>query len=268
MGEGAHGLVIAGHGSLKNPDSSRPAVAHAHRIRSLGLFDEVRTTFWKEEPAFRDVLRTVECDRITVVPLFMASGYFVDRILPREMRLTTGTNLDVDADVRVSKPVGTHPAMRDVILHRAETAVRAHEHDAELALVVVGHGTERHEESGTSTYAHVERLRALNRFSAVHALFMDESPNIAAIETHVAADAVVIVPLFVADGYHTQEDIPRILQLESTPDEQIQQPSLVNGQQRWYTEAVGTDPRMVTVILERAMEAGAPLDPATITEVA
>ena len=55
-------LVIVAHGSHLNPGSSTPTYDHADTIRRVGAFAEVREGFWKEEPSFREVLRTVESD--------------------------------------------------------------------------------------------------------------------------------------------------------------------------------------------------------------
>jgi sirohydrochlorin cobaltochelatase len=40
-------LVIIGHGSTVNPDSSAPAHAHAAEIMRRGIFAEVACGFWK-----------------------------------------------------------------------------------------------------------------------------------------------------------------------------------------------------------------------------
>lgn len=80
-------LVIAAHGSHLNPDASDPTYAHADTVRETGAFDEVRETFWKEEPHFREVIRTLESEEIFVVPLFISEGYFTEQVIPRELRL-------------------------------------------------------------------------------------------------------------------------------------------------------------------------------------
>ncbi|TKX53108.1 CbiX/SirB N-terminal domain-containing protein, partial [Halorubrum sp. SP9] len=96
--------------------------------RATGAFDEVRTGFWKEEPHFREVLRTVEGDEIYVVPLFVSEGYFTEQVIPRELRLdgwdvsewgsdglsadqATLVAEDIDREVHYCGPVGTHRAM-------------------------------------------------------------------------------------------------------------------------------------------------------------
>ena len=80
-------LLVAAHGSHLNPDSSTPAFDHADRIRAAGAFDEVQETFWKEEPHFREALRTLASEAVCVVPLFVSEGYFTEQVLPRELRL-------------------------------------------------------------------------------------------------------------------------------------------------------------------------------------
>ena len=81
-------LVIVGHGSTVNPDSSAPTLAHAEAIRRRGLFAEVHSAFWKESPALNQVLAQVASPHIYVVPNFISAGYFTTKVIPREMQLT------------------------------------------------------------------------------------------------------------------------------------------------------------------------------------
>lgn len=266
-------LVLAAHGSHLNPDASTPTFAHADRIRNAEAFAEVREAFWKEEPAFREVLRTLESDEVYVVPLFISEGYFTEQVLPRELRLkgwtpdawasdgvsataATFRPRDVDKRVHYCGPVGTHDAMSEVIVHRAETVLDGRRLD-DVGLAVVGHGTERNENSAKAIRYHADRIRDQGRFREVQALFMDEVPEVEAVTTHLESDDVVVVPLFIADGYHTQEDIPEDLGLTSDYRTGYDVPTVVDGRRIWYTGAVGTDPLVADVVLERARDAGA-----------
>ena len=267
-------LVIAAHGSHLNPGSSEPAFAHADRIRATGAFTEVREAFWKEEPSVREVLRTVSGDDVYVVPLFISEGYFTEEVLPRELRLdgwdpdlwdsdgTSATHAtlaarDVDATVHYTGPVGTHDAMSDVIVRRAESVTGDSDVGEGVGLAVVGHGTERNENSAKAIEYHAARIRERERFEDVQALFMDEDPEIDDVTDHFESDDVVVVPLFVADGYHTEEDIPEDMGLTDDASEGWETPTTVDGQRIWYAGAVGTEPLLADVILERALEAGA-----------
>ncbi|HEX8829894.1 MAG TPA: CbiX/SirB N-terminal domain-containing protein, partial [Longimicrobium sp.] len=67
-------LIIIGHGSHLNAESSAPVYRHAEAIRRTSAFDEVRECFWKEEPSMREVFDLVEADELYVVPLFISEG--------------------------------------------------------------------------------------------------------------------------------------------------------------------------------------------------
>lgn len=268
-------LVIVAHGSHLNPDSSTPTYEHADTVREAGVFDEVRTAFWKEEPSFRDVLRTLESDDVYVVPMFISEGYFTEQIIPRELRLdewdvadwgSDGTSADSatltatdapDKTVHYCGPVGTHDAMTDVVVRRAETITGDPDVGTGFGLAVVGHGTERNANSAKAIRYHAERLRDLDRFDEVHSLYMDEEPEVDDITEFFDSDDVVVVPLFIADGFHTQEDIPEDMGLTDDYRTGYDVPTSVDGHRIWYAGAVGTERLMADVVLERARDAGA-----------
>jgi sirohydrochlorin cobaltochelatase len=267
-------LVIVAHGSHLNPDASTPTYEHADTIREAGVFDEVETAFWKEEPSFREVLRTLESDEVYVVPLFISEGYFTEEVIPRELRLdewdvdewesdgTSATHATLEADdvaktVHYCGPVGTHDAMTDVIVRRAETVTGDPDVGDGFGLAVVGHGTERNENSAKAIEYHAERVAERDRFDEVKALFMDEDPEIDDVTDFFEAEDVIVVPLFVADGYHTQEDIPEDMDLTDDYRKGWDTPADVDGHRIWYAGAVGTEALMADVVLERAADAGA-----------
>jgi len=267
-------LVIVAHGSHLNPESSTPTYAHADTIRETGAFDEVREAFWKEEPHFREVLRTLESDEVYVVPLFISEGYFTEEVIPRELRLTDwdpeawesdGTSAthvtlaaeDVEKTVHYCGPVGTHDAMSDVIVRRAESVTGDPDVGDGFGLAVVGHGTKRNENSAKAVEYHADRIREMNRFEEVKALFMDEDPEVDDVTDFFESEDIVVVPLFVADGYHTQEDIPEDMGLTDDYRTGWETPAKVDGHYVWYAGAVGTEALMADVVLERALDAGA-----------
>jgi sirohydrochlorin cobaltochelatase len=272
-------LVIVAHGSHLNAESSTPTFDHADTVRATGAFDEVREGFWKEEPSFREVLRTVESEEVYVVPLFVSEGYFTEEVIPRELRLagwdpetwdsdgTSATHAtfeatDVGKTVHYCGPVGTHDAMSDVIVRRAESVTGDPDVGEGFGLAVVGHGTERNENSAKAVEYHADRIRESGRFDEVEALFMDEDPEVDDVTDFFESDDIVVVPLFVADGYHTQEDIPEDMGLTDDYRTGWDTPAIVDGHRIWYSGAVGTEPLMADVVLERARDAGADVDDA------
>ncbi|QCJ47947.1 CbiX/SirB N-terminal domain-containing protein [Haloprofundus sp. MHR1] len=275
-------LVIVAHGSHLNPDSSAPTYDHADTIRDVGAFDEVKTGFWKEEPSLREVLRTVESDEVFVVPMFISEGYFTEQVIPRELRLdgwdvsewdsdglsashATLTAADTNQRVHYCGPVGTHESMTDVLVRRAESVTDDPEVGAGFGLAVVGHGTERNENSAKAIEYHAERIREMDRFDEVQALYMDEEPEVDDVTEYFESDDVVVVPLFIADGFHTQEDIPEDMGLTDDYRTGYDVPAEVDGHRIWYAGAVGTESLMADVVLERAAEAGADVGDAVET---
>ncbi|WP_148413329.1 CbiX/SirB N-terminal domain-containing protein [Haloferax sp. KTX1] len=268
-------LVIVAHGSHLNPDSSAPTYDHADTVREVGAFDEVRTGFWKEEPSIREVLRTVEADEVYVVPLFISEGYFTEQVIPRELRLDGWDVADWDSDglsashvtltatdvpektIHYCGPVGTHAAMTDVLVRRAETVTGDPNVGEGFGLAVVGHGTERNENSAKAIEYHADRIREMDRFDEVQALYMDEEPEVDDVTDYFDSEDVVVVPLFIADGFHTQEDIPEDMGLTDDYRAGYDVPAEVDGHRIWYAGAVGTEGLMADVVLERAADAGA-----------
>jgi sirohydrochlorin cobaltochelatase len=272
-------LVIVAHGSHLNAESSTPTFDHADTVRATDAFDEVREGFWKEEPSFREVLRTVESDEVYVVPLFISEGYFTEEVIPRELRLegwdpetwesdgTSATHAtfeatDVAKTVHYCGPVGTHDAMSDVIARRAESVTGDPDVGEGFGLAVVGHGTERNENSAKAVEYHADRIRESDRFDEVEALFMDEDPEVDDVTDFFDSDDIVVVPLFIADGYHTREDIPEDMGLTDDYRTGWDTPAIVDGHRIWYSGAVGTEPLLADVVLERARDAGADVDDA------
>jgi sirohydrochlorin cobaltochelatase len=267
-------LVIVGHGSHRNPASDAPAFGHADRIRETDAFEEVREAFWKEEPSPREVLRIVDSEEVYVVPLFVSEGYFTEQVIPRELRLegwdpdlwdsdgtsaahATLTDADTSKTVHYTGPVGTHDAMTDVIVRRAESVTGDPDVGREFGLAVVGHGTKRNENSAKAIRYHADRVHERDRFAEVRPLYMDEEPEIDDVADHFDTEDVVVVPLFIADGYHTREDIPEDMGLTDDHRTGWDTPATVEGHRIWYAGAVGTEPLMADVVLERAADAGA-----------
>ncbi len=253
-------LILAAHGSLLNDQSDVPAFQHADTVRRTGIFDEVREAFWKEEPTFRNVLRGLKSDTVFVVPLFISEGYFVDQVLPRELRITGPDAPDVKKFVHLTEPIGTHPSLGDVIVHRAEEACDE-KALADRSLVLIGHGTKRNPKSKRSILNHADRLRHRNRFRDVSTVFLEESPTVDQTVNVAATDHVIAVPMFISDGFHTDGEIPEEIGVIENASETVERGTAVSieGKQVRYTAAVGTDPLVASVVLERAKEQGAPV---------
>lgn len=241
-------LVIVGHGSHLNGDSSLPVYEHAARIRELGEYDEVVECFWKEEPSMRHVLDTVEADEVYVVPAFISEGYFTQQVIPRELGLTGPVIRKGDKTIRYAGPLGTFEGMADVILERAEDLLRGKEiPPGRRALVLIGHGTDLNKSSGGVIYLNADRIRERNLYDLVEVGFLDQDPGISEIVENVMAENVVLIPVFIAEGWHTRETIPEDLGLAG-------EVTARGGKTIFYGAPVGTHPSMAALIAARARE--------------
>ncbi|MFL5384169.1 MAG: CbiX/SirB N-terminal domain-containing protein [Longimicrobiaceae bacterium] len=251
-------LVIIGHGSHLNADSSAPVYRHAAAIRRTGAFDEVRECFWKEEPSMREVFDLVESDDVYVVPLFISEGYFTGEVIPRELGLdgpAPSVTRKLGKTIRCCGPVGTHPSMAAMILRRAEETAGLGDAEArEAGLVIIGHGTERNSNSAEVIYRVTREAEAAGVFGHVRTGFLDQEPNVAAVLEEMEERRVVLVPFFVAEGWHTQETIPDDLGINRPA---VSAATEKDGRTIWYAPPVGTFPEVARIILQRAREAGA-----------
>lgn len=262
-------LVILGHGSTKNAESAAPVYQHAAELRRRRIFAEVREAFWKQEPQVKQVLSGISAPRVFVVPLFISKGYFSDDVIPRELGFAEHATIKIrESTVYYCDPIGTHPSMTNVLLARASEVVERFPFPRapkarEITLFVAGHGTERSETSRESIERQVEVIRAMNLYAAVHAIYLEETPRINACYELAETRNIVVVPFFLSDGMHTQEDIPVLLgEPERIVKERLaagqstwRNPTEKNGKLVWYSNAVGTDPHVAEVILERVQEA-------------
>ena len=240
-------LVIVGHGSHLNEDSSLPVYEHAQRIRKTGEFDEVVECFWKEEPSMRHVLDTVESEEVYVVPAFISEGYFTQQVVPRELGLAGPLTKKGYKTIRYAGPLGTFEGMPDVILERVGDLMRGKEVSGRTALVLLGHGTDLNKNSGGVIYLNAGRIRERNVYDLVEVGFLDQEPAIGAVVESVAARNVILIPVFISEGWHTRETIPEDLGL--TGEITAREDRII-----FYGAPVGTHPSMANLIAARACE--------------
>lgn len=265
----AAALVLMGHGTTQNAESCAPIYQHAAELRRRRIFAEVREAFWKQDPHVKQVLAEISAPRVFIIPFFISEGYFSDEVIPRELGFAPGQSTIVheQSTVHYGKPIGAHDSMIDVLLARAGDIVEKFPFPRapkpkDITLFIAGHGTERSENSRKAIERQVGLMRAKNVYAAVHGIFMEESPRIADCHALAQTRNVVVVPFFISDGLHTQEDIPVLL---GEPKRIVKQrhaagqptwcnPTEKHGKLVWYAPAIGSEPQIINVILERVAE--------------
>jgi sirohydrochlorin cobaltochelatase len=256
-------LVLLGHGSTVNPDSSTPTFRHAAEIKRRAVFADVVCAFWKEEPSYRQVLDMVEYPEAYIVPNFISEGYFTQKIIPRELGLAGPvTHLAPRPGMpartlKYCEPVGNHPRMTELLLHRARE-VAPGVNPRQASLVIVGHGTSLNENSGLAVKEQVARIRACVQYAEVLGMFMEEAPFVTDWQKLTGSPEVIVVPFFVSDGLHSYQDIPVLLGIEQEPGVAASRaevfrrnPYTIGGRRLYYSSSIGSDPLFAGVILDQ-----------------
>lgn len=249
-------LILVGHGSTLNPDSSAPTFQHADEIIRRHLFAEVHCCFWKEEPSFREIFYLVESEDVYIVPNFISQGYFTETIIPREMALSGPMTMRDGKTIKYCEPVGNDPRMVELLLRRAHE-VAPHVLPEQASLLIVGHGTSLNEKSAEAARQQVRLIRERSTFAEVSAAYMEEAPFIADWQKNTTQPNVVIVPFFIADGLHSYQDIPVLLGIESEPTPAAfyqevfrRNPYQIKDRNLYYASSIGTEALMADVILD------------------
>ncbi len=262
-------LIVVGHGSTVNPDSSAPTFTHADAIRDRDVFAEVYCAFWKEEPSLRQVLYMARSEEVYVVPNFISEGYFTRTVIPRELELTGAMTIRDGRQIKYCEPVGNHVRMTEVLLKRAAEVAPAVPL-REASLMIIGHGTNLNDNSAAAVLQQVERIKSANLYAEVVGAFMEESPFVADWAKLTSQPHVIAVPFFVADGLHSYQDIPVLLGMEaeiggaaSERDVFRRNPYLLQGRQLYYASAIGTEALFADVILDQVVAFDAANAPAS-----
>lgn len=262
-------LVVLGHGTTQNAGSAAPVYQHSAELRRRNIFAAVREAFWKQDPQIKTVLAELAAPRVFIVPLFISEGWFSDEVIPRELGFAENLKRKTEnSEVYYCPPVGSHGSMTRVLLARAREIVEKHPFPRapkpkDITLFIAGHGTGKNDNSRRAIEHQVGLLRAMNLYGGVQAIFLEESPRIAECYQLALTNNVVVVPFFISDGLHTQEDIPVLLgEAKPIVEQRLaigqstwRNPTEKHGKLVWYSPAIGSEPHLADVILERVREA-------------
>jgi sirohydrochlorin cobaltochelatase len=144
--------------------------------------------------------------------------------------------------VTLCRPVGLSPALAPLAAAEVATLCAARGwQPAETAVVIAGHGTERHADSGASAELLAGRLAALGRFGPVSAAFLEQAPPLEESLRALRPQPAAVVGFFMDHGGHSVRDIPRLI-AATHPDAA-------------YTGAIGAHPGFAEIVLDAAQEA-------------
>lgn len=260
-------LILAGHGSTQNRNSSRFTRETAKRLARRGIFREVRAGFWKESPSFQEVFHGLQAREAVVVPWFLTRGYFVEKVLREQFSATP-------IPCRILDPIGSRPEITDLMRARARQLARSpftfpgmvanavqsllgisrHRGEGvrpeEASLLLASHGTPLHRGSRVAADTLAEEL-GKDGYRVSRAMFLEEEPKIADWRQVAAPEGpVMVLPHFLAGGLHGSEDVPGLLGIPAGKQGWHQ----VEGRRIGYGAPIGMPEEMTELILKMVEE--------------
>src|SRR5215204_981656 len=125
---------------------------------------------------------------------------------------------------------------------------------SDAALVILGHGSTKNALSGGTVYQHAAELRGRSIFGEVREAFWKQAPPVKEVLAGLSQQRIFIVPLFISEGYFSENVIPRALGFNFPEGTDLNRKQRREGQELFYCRPVGTHPRMTTALLARARE--------------
>jgi len=125
---------------------------------------------------------------------------------------------------------------------------------SDAALVLIGHGSTANAESGAPVVQHAAELRRRNLFGEVREAFWKQAPRLADVLARLTAQRVFLAPLFISEGFFSEQVIPRALGLRGDGLENFGRVLRRGSRTLFYCRPVGTHDSMTGVLLARARE--------------
>jgi uroporphyrin-III C-methyltransferase len=238
---GGRALVLAAHGSRRDPAANALVRRHAEEIRRRRLFDEVAVAFHQGEPAFEIVLDELTAEEVTVVPFMTSAGYYSETVLPAAL---TRNRRYPEIRLRQTPALGTHPGIAALVARRVTELLR---NDGitrdEVSLLLVGHGTPKHPDSRGATLHLAETLELRRVAGQVLAGFIDDEPSVEQVLEQARRSFVLVVPFLIGGGGHALVDLPQAVTISTGGASEAR--VLVD-------DAVGSYPRLVELVIDLA----------------
>ena len=229
-------LVLAAHGSMAAADSNQPLFDLADAITRLDVqqsFDVVTPAFLMGQPEMANVLdglpdgTKLPPGDVVVVPVMTSQGYYLKK-LPGKFAENQHAG---QYRLFMTPVIGVHDSIAPRIAKRITGIVEQHNLSSDqTTVVIIGHGTRRNKNSGTSTFELTQRLRELmpgqSSGQAPGGLkfetgFLDQDPEAEAIAQKIESPNTIIIPFLISRGPHTTDDVPNAFGLPAGPDLQF-----------------------------------------------
>lgn len=202
-------LLIVAHGECGGSRENRLPYALAQAVRERGEFAAVSVGFIRGEPTVEQAYGTLPAGPVTIFPLFMSDGYYVRRAIPERLGIDDAGLDESGRQVRVLPPIGLDRAVPGIVAGLARDAISGAELEAtDTTLLLVAHGSQKDPASRNATLSVATALAELRQFRSVEIAFLEEDPFVADQLSSVVGPTVA-VGLFMGEGMHGAEDLPR-----------------------------------------------------------
>lgn len=186
-----------------------------------------------------------EIDELTIVPYFLYPGRKVKMAVDAATKFQSSSNTKIS----ISRPMNMHKSLIALVDEKIQKILGANKPDVQkksVDVLVIGHGSKDPEARTALKYV-ADGLGGTYR-NVSYCFLEIEEPN---IKQGIEAcrknnpECLVVVPYFLHRGAHVKRDIYEDLN-----------PALAaaNIKQVFLSEHLGTDEKMVDLVLERAME--------------
>ncbi|MDE1764209.1 MAG: sirohydrochlorin cobaltochelatase [Thaumarchaeota archaeon] len=242
------GLLLIDRGSRE--DDVKHELQHiCEKVKQKGGYHMTNYCFLEVIPPYIEEGITKclssEIDELTIVPYFLYPGRKV------KMAVDTATKFQSSSKTKISisRPMNMHKSLITLVDEKIQKILDARKPSVRkksVDVLVIGHGSKDPEARTALKYV-ADGLG--NTYRNVNYCFLEiEEPNIKqGIETcrKNNPECLVVVPYFLHKGAHVKRDIYEDLN-----------PALAaaNIKQVFLSEHLGTDEKMVDLVLERAME--------------
>lgn len=243
------GLLIIDRGS--HEDDVKQELQHiCDKVKQKGGYHMTNYCFLEVIPPYiEEGIKTCllsDIDALTIVPYFLYPGRKVKAAVDTATKFQSNTK----ARISISKPMNMHQSLITLVDEKIEKILDRNKSTAQkknVDVLVIGHGSKDPEARSALKYV-ADGLGKTYR--NVNYCFLEiEEPNIKqGIEacSKNNPECLVVVPYFLHRGAHVKRDIYEDL----TPA--IAQSNI---KQIFLSEHLGTDEKMIDLVLERAVEA-------------
>ena len=242
------GLLLIDRGS-REKEAKEELEFICERVRKKGKYDFSNYCFLEVIPPFIEegVTKCLnhELDTLTIVPYFLYPGKKVKAAVNDAIKFQQNTNVKF----KISKPMSMHKTMIELVDNRVCSALEKNNISLlkkDVDVLIIGHGSK--DPNAQLSIKYVTEGLSSDYRNVSHCFLEIEEPNIAqGIEACQKNNpkVLVIVFYFLHKGAHVKRDIYEDL------NPAIEKSNLKNV---LITEHIGTDEKMIDLIIERARE--------------